>query len=156
MWLCKGPSLVTSCCNLFAASRQLSFTSTKSVHCRTLLVIWFLLHFRDKFPDSLLPNKSTTYRLVNCFCYYINSSSGFIKHVEVSKCTHRKIRCLIPTLNTTLFLLSDLSAIYLQTGIFCVIFLSSYIKMSLKRINLFQCYKKVHGFFKAEKVCISY
>jgi hypothetical protein len=77
----QKPMQVTSCCNLLAPVRQLSFNNRSAKmsfsqvqrvfiveHC---LASCSLLNcqneFRDTFPDSSVPNKSTIYRLVNRF-----------------------------------------------------------------------------------------
>jgi hypothetical protein len=72
---------VTSCCNLLAPVRQLSFNSRSArmsfsqvqrvfivEHCLTSRsYLTCQNEFRDTFPDSPVPNKSTVYRLVNRF-----------------------------------------------------------------------------------------
>jgi hypothetical protein len=57
--------------------------------------------FRDTFPDSPVPNKSTISRLVNRFCHYRYSSPGCIKH-EKSEYMYRWKRWTFPALNITL------------------------------------------------------
>jgi hypothetical protein len=77
----QEPTQVTSCCNLLAPVRQLSFNS-RSVRMsfsqvqRVFIVEHYLAsrsyltcqnEFRDTFPDSPVQNKSTVSRLVNRF-----------------------------------------------------------------------------------------
>jgi hypothetical protein len=77
----QEPTQVTSCCNLLAPVRQLSFNSGSArmyfsqvqrmfivEHCLASRS-YFTFHneFRDTFPDSPMRNKSTISRLVNRF-----------------------------------------------------------------------------------------
>jgi hypothetical protein len=61
--------------------------------------------FRDTFPDSPVPKKSTISRLVNRFLHCRNSSPGCIKHEEKSEYMHRWTRWTFATLIITLFFL---------------------------------------------------
>jgi hypothetical protein len=77
----QEPTQVTSCCNLLAPVRHLSFNSRSarmsfSQVQRVFIVEHYLAsrsyltyqnEFRDTLPDSPLPNKSTISRLVNRF-----------------------------------------------------------------------------------------
>jgi hypothetical protein len=77
----QKPTQVTSCCNLLAPVRQLSFNSRSarmsfSQVQRVFIVERYLAsrsyltcqnEFRDTFSDSPVPNKSTISRLVNRF-----------------------------------------------------------------------------------------
>jgi hypothetical protein len=77
----QDPTQVTSCCNLLATVRQLSFNSRSarmsfSQVQKVFIVEHYLASrsyltcqngFRDTFPDSSAPNRFTIYRLVNCF-----------------------------------------------------------------------------------------
>jgi isocitrate lyase len=77
----QEPTQVTSCCNLLAPVRQLSFNSRSASMSfsqvqRLFIVEHYLAsrsyltcqnEFRDTFPDSSVPNKSTIPRLVNRF-----------------------------------------------------------------------------------------
>jgi hypothetical protein len=77
----QDPTQVTSCCNLLAPVRQLSSNSRSARMSfsqveRVFIVEHYLVsrsyltcqnEFRDTFPDSPVPNKSTISRLVNRF-----------------------------------------------------------------------------------------
>jgi hypothetical protein len=77
----QEPTQVTSCCNLLAPVRQL-FSNSRSARMsfwqvqRVFIVEHYMAsrsyltcqnEFRDTFPDSRVPNKSTLSRLVNRF-----------------------------------------------------------------------------------------
>jgi hypothetical protein len=77
----QEPTYVTSCCNLLAPVRQLSFKSRSSRMYFSQVQWMFIVEhylasrsyltcqnqFRDTFPDSPVPNKSAISRLVNRF-----------------------------------------------------------------------------------------
>jgi hypothetical protein len=80
LWLIQDPAQVMSWCNRFVPVRPLFqhsnckdifLKNTVSFHCQTLPGISFLLNlpemFRDIFPDSGVPNKSTVSPAVNRF-----------------------------------------------------------------------------------------
>jgi hypothetical protein len=69
--------------------------------------------FRDIFPDSPVPNKSSMSRLVNRF-----HAPVCIRHGEKCECMHRWTRWTFPTLNITLF--SDFIVIYSMKNRTCV------------------------------------
>jgi hypothetical protein len=99
----QEPTQVTSCCNLLAPVRHLAFSSRSarmsfSQVQRVFIVEHYLAsrsylncqnEFRDTFPDSPEPNKSTIRHLVYRLRHCRNSSPGFIKHEEKSECMHR-------------------------------------------------------------------
>jgi hypothetical protein len=130
----QEPTQVTSCCNLLAPVRQLSFNSQSSripfsQVQRVFIVEHYLAsrsyltcqnEFRDTFPGSPEPNKSTISRLVNRFRHSRNSSPCCIRHEEKSECMHRWTLWTFPTLNITLFLFSDFNVIYFLTYRTCV------------------------------------
>jgi hypothetical protein len=77
----QEPTQVTSCYNLLAPGRQLSFNSRSArmsfSQVQSLFIVEHYLasrsyltcqnEFRDTVPDSPVPNKSTVSRLVNSF-----------------------------------------------------------------------------------------
>jgi hypothetical protein len=97
------PTQVTSCCNLLAPVRQLSFNSRNarmsfSQAQRVFIVEHYLAsrsyvtcqnEFRDTFLDSPVPSKSTVSCLVKRLRHCRNSSPGCIKHEKKSECMHR-------------------------------------------------------------------
>jgi hypothetical protein len=113
----QEPTQVPSCCNLLVPVRQLCFNSRSarmsvSQVQRVLIVENDLASrsyltcqnkFRDTFPDSRVPNKSTISRLVNRFFGLRNSSPSCIKHEEKSECMYCWTQWAFPTLNITLF-----------------------------------------------------
>jgi hypothetical protein len=113
----QKPTQVTSCCNLLAPVRQLSSNSrgarmSFSQVQRVFIVEHYLAsrsyltcqnEFRDTFPYSPVPNKSTAFRLVNRFRHCRNSSLGWIKYEEKSECMHRWTRWTFPTLDISFF-----------------------------------------------------
>jgi hypothetical protein len=110
---------VTSCCNQLAPVRQLSFNSRSAriyfLQMQRISIVEHCLasrsyltcqnEFRDTFPDSRVPNKSTVSRLANRLRHYRNSSPGCIRHEEKSECMHRWTRWTFPTLDIKLFFL---------------------------------------------------
>jgi hypothetical protein len=59
--------------------------------------------FKDTFPGSPVPNKSTISRLMNRLRHCRNSSPGCIKHEEKSECMRRWTRWTFPKCNIKLF-----------------------------------------------------
>jgi hypothetical protein len=98
---------VSSCCNLLAPVRQLSFNSrcarmSFSQVQRVFIVEHYLAsrscsthqnEFKDTFPDSPVPNirriEQNTHRAVHFKRHCRNSLPGCIKHEEKSGCMYR-------------------------------------------------------------------
>jgi hypothetical protein len=110
------PTQVTSCCNLLVPVRQLSFNS-RSARMSLSQVKWVFIvehylsscsyltcqnEFRDAFPNSPVPNRSTVSRLVN---HFRDTGTGCIKHEEKSECMHRWTWWTFPTLIALCFVL---------------------------------------------------
>jgi hypothetical protein len=125
---------VTTCCNLLAPVRRLSFNSRSSrmsfSQVQRVFIVELCLasrsyltcqnEFRDTFSDSPVPNKSTVSRLVNRFRDTGNSSPDCIKHEEKSECMHSWTQWTFLTLNITLFLFYDFNVIYFLANRKCV------------------------------------
>jgi hypothetical protein len=106
---------VTSCCNLLAPVRQLSFNSRSarmsfSQVQRVFIAEHYLAsrsysfcqnEFRDTFSDSPVPNKSTVSHLVNRFQSLQKILHRVLWDEEKSECMHRRTRWKFPTLNRT-------------------------------------------------------
>jgi hypothetical protein len=119
----QEPTQVTSC-NLLAPVRQLS-SNSRSARMSFSQVQWVFIvehylasrsyktcqnEFRDTFPDSPVPNKSTVSRLVNRFrdtgSVQDRDRSGrpsVLSGNGLDECRHRWTRWTFPTLNRTLF-----------------------------------------------------
>jgi hypothetical protein len=126
----QAPTQVTSCCNLLAPIRQLSSKSRNarmsfSQEQRVFIVEHHLAsrsyltcqnEFRDAFPDSPVPNKSTISRLVNRF-----HDTGTLNRVASNMRirVNRWTRWTFSTLNMSLFV-SDFDVIYFLTNRTCV------------------------------------
>jgi hypothetical protein len=123
-----------ACCNLLAPVHQLSFNSQSArMSFSQVQQVFIVEHylascsyltcqndFRDTFPDSHVPNKSTVSHLVNHFHHCRNSSPGCITHDEKSECMHRWMQWTFPALNITLFFVFWFNVIYFLTNRTCV------------------------------------
>jgi hypothetical protein len=129
----QEPTQVTSCCNLLAPVRQLSFNSRSARMSfpqvqRVFIVEHYLTsrsyltchsEFRDTFPDSPVLNKSTISRLVNRF-----RDTGTLHRVasnmrKIANASKRWMWLTFPTRNITLFF-SEVNVIYFLTNRTCV------------------------------------
>jgi hypothetical protein len=129
----QEPTQVTSCCNLFAPVRQLSFNSrsgrTSFLKVQRVFIVEHYLasssyltsqnEFRDIFPDSPVPNKSTISRKVNRF-----RDTGTL-HRVASDMRKRVNACIAARgghfhLIQHCFLFSDFNVIYFLTNRTCV------------------------------------
>jgi hypothetical protein len=132
-----------SCCNLLAPVRQLSFNSRSARMCFSQVQRVFIVEhclasrsyltchseFRDTFPDSPVPNKSTISRLVNRF-----RDTGTL-HRVASNSRKRVNACIAERgghfqhLMQHCFFVYDLNVIFWQiehmSGMGCVTFRSS-------------------------------
>jgi hypothetical protein len=132
----QEPTQVTSCCNLLAPVRQLSLNSRSarmsfSQVQRAFIVEDYLAsrsyltcqnEFRDTFPDSPVPNKSTISRLVNRFRSLQKFFNGLHQTWE-KEWMHASLNAvdIFTTLyNIAFFLVSDFSVIYFLTNRTCV------------------------------------
>jgi hypothetical protein len=142
----QEPTQVTSCCNLLAPVRQLSSNSRSgrmsfSQVKRVFTVEHYLAsrsyltcqnEFRDTFPDSVVPSKSTISRLVNRFrdtgsVQDRNRSAASNTRKRVNACIGKRGRHFRNLVQHVLF--TDLNLIYFlqiehASGMSCVTFRS--------------------------------
>jgi hypothetical protein len=130
----QEPTQVTSCCNLLASVRQFSF-NRRSTRMSFSQVQWVFIvehylashsyltcqnEFRDTFPDSPVPNKSTISPLVNRF-----RDTGTLQRVA-SNMRKRVNACIAERggqfqhFIQHCFLFSDFNVIYFLTNRTCV------------------------------------
>jgi hypothetical protein len=125
----QQPTQVTSSCNL-SPVRQVSsvrrkddfFTSATSVRCRTLpgILLTCQNEFRDIFPYSSVPTKSTISCLVNRFQAIQQTLHWVASNMtkEVNACVWK--RWTFPALNMILFFFYHLNIVYVLKNRTCV------------------------------------
>jgi hypothetical protein len=115
--LLEQSTQVMSCCNLLVPVCQLSSNNRSarmsSSQVQQVFIVEHYLascsyltcqnEFRDKFPDSPVPNELTISCLVHFKCHCRNYSPGCIKHEEKSECMLCWMWWTFLTLNKTLF-----------------------------------------------------
>jgi hypothetical protein len=145
LWLFKSPRRsrhVLTCShqsvNCLSTVEVKGYLFHKRNECSLSNTTWHLVlscqnEFRDTFPDSPVPNKSTISRLVNRFRHCRNSSPVCIKHEEKSECVYRWTRWTFPTLNITFFFVFRFQCNLFLTNrtcvMGCVTFRSPYTKL---------------------------